>query len=74
MTCGEPSNNDDDWIEYRKFVLMELERLNTNQSALHGEVQAIKTAIAVIETKIVIYSAIAGTLVSVAVAVILHFL
>jgi hypothetical protein len=62
------------WNEWSKFVLKELERLNTCYNALDSKVSKIQTEIAMLKVKSGVWGAVAGIIaVVVAVLVKTHF-
>ncbi len=55
-----PSNSD--WVQWRKHVLLELERLNEAQSKMQLEVIKIGKEIAVLKFKSGLWGAVAGAI------------
>jgi len=65
MGCSDPINNNEDWKEWRNYVLKELERLNNNFDSLQEKQQEIRLDIREIQTKIYIGSIILSLVVSI---------
>lgn len=65
MTCGEPIETDDDWKEWRNFVLKELERLNNNLEALREKQENSRNSITALEARIYVAVAIISFLVTI---------
>ncbi len=67
------SDDNDDWGEWRNFVLKELERLNNNIDALREKHQDSRVDIKELQTKIYMIAIITSFIVSIIVPVVLHF-
>lgn len=65
MGCSEPSNNNEDWKQWRNYVLKELERLNNNFDSLQEKQQDIRLDIREIQTKIYVGSIMLSFVVSI---------
>ncbi len=57
-----PDQTSNGWIEYRRLVLSELERLNEGQEETRDEVRAIRTDIATLKVKSGLWGAAAGVI------------
>lgn len=70
------------WYEYRRLVLSEFERLNHSiadlntkiDSGVLSRVTSIELQVAILQTKMIVYSSIVGVVTSGAVAIIVHFI
>lgn len=67
------SNDNDDWSDWRNFVLKELERLNNNIDALREKQQDSRIDIKELQTKIYMICIITSFAVSIIVPVVLHY-
>ncbi len=72
MGCS--NDNNDDWSDWRNYVLKELERLNNNIEALREKQQDSRIDIKELQTKIYMISMLTSFLVSIIVPIILHFI
>jgi len=53
------------WVEYRRLVIAELERINNTLDRINGELSRVKTDIALLQLKASAWGAIAGAVVAV---------
>ena len=66
-------HDDKDWLEYRRLVLSEIERLDGAARRCREELNSVRTSIAVLQTKAGIWGLIGGSI-PVIVAVLLKYL
>ncbi len=48
------------WIEYRKLILSELERMNRNMESLRDDVEGLRREVSMLKVKSGVWGAIAG--------------
>lgn len=53
------------WTEYRRLVIMELERVNKSLDRINGELSGMKTDIALLQLKASAWGAISGAVVAI---------
>jgi len=73
ISAGDGYQNQNDWSEWRKHVLLELERLNTNYEKISDRVTAIQQDYFIMKGKLIGVGAVSALVVSVLLQLLFKF-